>query len=364
MKKNFFLKLYYIFLLLNFCFAETEIINTEWIKGKDDDHGFVWTKYFVAEDTQNKYPCLCVVSCFSEEEIFQIGLVIWIDEAEKIHPAYTSTDEEVIFTMQYGNKIKVFHGRNEKHDEADRVLFVFFHKNADDIARLLLENTEYDFLIECKDWRVHGKIIGNLPIQFDERNPFVMSKDGKKIYRISGLANLENYETLFIPTSVNEILNCSSDVAKEIYISKSVEKIHFCGFASSVSLERVFFADPNTIISFEAFQGCKNLKYIDINRKNCFIQNDLLIIDGILNSVLNSDSKIIIIPPNVTLPPETELGLLIWNKEELIISNPSKIDIIDFDEIGPWAYESLKSITCPKSVKIKNLPTTIRVIRN
>ena len=63
-----------------------------------------------------------------------------------------------------------------------------------------------------------------------------------------------------------------------------------------------------------------------------------------------------------------ELFLLNYENVETISIDPlSKIETIDFQNVADRSlklFRRLKSITCPKSIKLTHVPTTIQLIRN
>ena len=251
------------------------------------------------------------------------------------------------------------------------------------IMHLLQENKNYEILVEGKNWYARTNCSGNLPKFIDESKPLAISSDGKKVLGLKAWVDKNSIKEIVIPNGITEIndstfqncenlvsvgfpngvtkigefafKNCKNLVSVEL--PNTTKEIGMYAFSNCESLETIIL--PNSVnMEVCSFQNCKVLK--NISSKKYFIKDVFLISDGKINSVLNTELEKYIIPENIGDISDCVGGC--YDMKELIIKTPTKIDIIDFEKEF-FFIENLKSITCPKSIKLKNLPTSVRVIR-
>lgn len=190
----------------------------------------------------------------------------------------------------------------------------------------------------------------------------VLPKSIKKI-KESTFKGCAELKTVSIPNTVTEIEEDSFSDCKKIKVinfPSSIVKIEKHAFYNCTSLESIFFENESTKIETDAFRNCKNLK--KINLRNYFIQNEFLISENTIVSILNYDLENCIIPKNTSI--DWQLLYSCRNIKSIEISKPSKINEIDFNEcFSYFVLENLESITIPKSVKLLHVPTSVKIIR-
>ncbi|GEM_PF-5685431 len=278
-----------------------------------------------------------------------------------------------------------------------------FDKSAYQIYALLNNGGVWEFSFAIKDKTF--KVVVNcekIPLRLDMNNIFITSSNGKILQGVKPWAR-QIIDNIDIPEGVTEIAVDAFNSCYELIsvnMPKSVEKIGGRAFAycrnlkdinsidfNPKDIEQLAFNECSSLevpeflknakvagkdkkygtIDYNAFTGCKAFKNEDFLNSDFRIKDDYLYFGESICSILNLEKEKYVLPGTAIMYNFSEVLYRCKNVKEIVISKPTKIEVIDFDDeelVNCPFIKNITCITCPKSVKLRNLPTTVRVIRN